>query len=110
MKNRTVCTSTTLGPYGLVRISGEVRRNPHHTFEERQFEPAFDVRGLQVVAEDGEVLHGKKAAEIGRFLYCGLDQIEVEKCEEILIEKFIDDEGSEQDFLLDEALERNRGL
>ncbi len=108
MKNRSISTKTILDPYGLVRVSGEVSRNPFYAHEERQFEPAFEVSDLHVFAEDGECLHGKRATEIGRFLYCGLDDIEVEKCHEVLIEKFLEDEGFESDRLIDEAIESGR--
>ena len=99
MKNRSISTKTTLEPYGLVRISGIVARNPYHSHEERQFEPAFEVRELRVESAD-EVLHSPT--------YCDFEQWAVEACEEILIEKFLEDEGFEQDRLIDEAIERGK--
>ena len=99
MKKRTVSTQTILEPYGLVRISGVVARNPYHTFEERQFEPQFEVSDLRVITAE-EVLHSPTC--------CGFEQWEVEKCEEVLIEKFIEDEGAYQDTLIDEAVERGK--
>lgn len=108
MKKRTVSTSTVLEPYGLVRIWGEVSRNPHHTFEERQFEPKFDVRELHVIKADGEVLQGYDVRNQKLFHVCSLDDCEVEKCEEILIEKFLEDEGFEQDARIDEMIESGK--
>ena len=102
MKNRHVSTSTILEPYGLVRISGEVSRNPYHTFEERQFEPEFDVSGLRVIAADGEILQAPTC--------CQFEQWEIEKCREVLIEKFLDDEQAYKDALIDEAIERTRSF
>jgi len=39
---------------------------------------------------------------------CGLEQSEVEKCEEVLIEKFVEEEGFERDALVDEAISSGR--
>lgn len=99
MKKRAISTQTTLEPYGLVRISGVVARNPYHTFEERQFESEFEVSDLRVMTAD-EVLHSPTC--------CQFEQWEVEKCEEVLVEKFIEDEQAYQDALIDEAVERGK--
>lgn len=111
MKKRTISTSTILEPYGLVRISGEAGRNPFYNFEERQFEPEFEISGLRVVDAQGKVLQGRiEPAKGATYIHCGLDQYEVEKCEEVLIEKFLDDEQAYQDTLIDEAIQRGREL
>jgi hypothetical protein len=101
MKNRHISTRTTLEPYGLVRISGTVARNPFYTFEERQFEPLYDIQNLRVEIKN-EVLHSPTC--------CQFEQWEIEKCEEVLIEKFVENEGFEQDSLIDEMIERGREL
>lgn len=108
MKKRTISTQTTLEAHGLVRISGKVSRNPYHTFEERQFEPQFDIQDLQVIAADGEVLQGREQRGEATFRVYGLDDCEIEKCEEILIQKFLGEEGLEQDRRIDEMIESGR--
>lgn len=97
MKNRSISTKTILDPYGLVRVSGEVSRNPFYTHEERQFEPAFEVSDLHVIDAEGEVLQSPTC--------CRFEEWEVEKCHEVLIEKFLEDEGFESDRLINEAIE-----
>lgn len=108
MKKQHISTTTILEPYGLVRISGEVSRNPFYTFEERQFEPPFGIRDLQVIAADGEVLQGREQRGEKVFRVYGLDDIEVQKAEEVLIEKFAENEGFESDRLINEAIESGR--
>ena len=105
-----ITTKINLEPYGIVRISGEVKQNlwADHETEGAAFSP-FDVRDLKVVVvEDGEVLQGEKEENGKRYQVCGLDQIEVEMCEDALIDKYIDGESAKADYLIDEAIERNR--
>ena len=102
MKKRTVSTQTTLEPYGLVRISGEVAKDkdfcPH---TEGILGSPFDVQNL-IVCEMGFAGWTDITDE--------LDRLEIEKCEEVLIEKFLDDEQAYKDALIDEAIERTRSF
>jgi len=107
MKKQHISVRTTLEPYGLVRISGDVSRNVYHA-SDPEYEPAFDVFHLRVVTRDGEVLQGRKEQGKKVFNVCGLEQSEVEKCEEVLIEKFVEEEGFERDALVDEAISSGR--
>ena len=108
MRTRTISTQTTLEPYGLVRITGTVARNPFHTFEERQFEPAWIVNDLTVVGADGETIQGWTRQGEKNVYVCTLDQFEVDQCEEVLVDKYTDDELSVADRMVDEAIERGR--
>lgn len=104
---RTISTTTILEPYGLVTISGQISRNPYHTFEERQFEPPFIVEQLKVTDET-ETIHGRTVKDEVAVTVCGLEQLEVELCEEILTEKYIEEEQVYKDTLIDEVIERGR--
>lgn len=93
---RFISTTTILGPYGLVRISGEVSRNPDHDgYQQEPYEPLFDVDGIEVQIP-------------GIHLEMKLEDFDMEKIREVLIEKFLDDEGFEADRLIDEAIESGR--
>lgn len=113
---RFISTQTTLEPYGLVRISGEVAKNPDFDgYQQEPHEQPFYVRDLKVVTASGEVLQGHDENAVsgrdGQPAYvtiCGLEPFEIEKCEEVLIEKFTDEEASTLDYLIDEAIERGR--
>ena len=98
-----------LKPYGMVRISGEVKQD---LWADRETEGAayspFDVRSLTVVDEEGEVLQGSYEKDGKKYQACGLDQTEVEMCEDALIDKYIDGNSAKADYLIDEAKERNR--
>lgn len=97
---RAISVKTVLPPYGLVTISGEVARD-------RDFDPItegctaspFAVYDLKVIESP---LHNRND------ITNDLDDYEAKKCTEVLIEKFIDDEQSYQDTLVDEAIERGR--
>lgn len=98
---RFISTSTILEPYGLVRISGEVEKNAD--FDGWQQEPGeqpFYVRNLKVIGLKGLSGTGNITDD--------LEPFEIQKCEEVLIEKFTDDEGSALDYMIDEAIERGR--
>ena len=107
MKKQHISIRTTLEPYGLVHISGDVSRNVYHA-SEPEFEPPFDVFHLRVVTRDGEVLQGRKEQGKQVFNVCSLDQIEVEKCEEVLIDKYREEEGFERDYLINEVIDSGR--
>lgn len=92
-----------LQPYGKVQISGEVKQD---LWADRETEGAayspFDVRGLKVVDEDGEVLQGSYEKDGKKYQACSLDQVEVEMCEDALIDKYIDGDSAKADYLNDE--------
>lgn len=104
-----ITTEINLQPYGKVRISGEVKQD---LWADRETEGAayspFDVRGLTVIDDDGEVLQGSYEKDGKKYQACGLDQCEVEICEDALIDKYIDHDSAKSDYLIDEAKERNR--
>lgn len=95
---RQVSTKTALEPYGLITISGEVERNRDFDgYQQEPYEPPFDVYSLIVMCGRHEIVSE-------------MDMCEIEKCKEVLIEKFIDDEQAYRDTLIDEAIERSRSF
>lgn len=100
MKKRFISTTTVLDPYGLVRVSGEVARD-------RDYDPItegctgspFDVSSLKVIESP---LHNRNDVT------AELDIFQIEKCYEVLIEKYIDEEQAYKDTLIDEMIERGR--
>lgn len=101
MKKRHVFTGTVLTDYGFVHITGDVARDkdydPH---TEGIAGSPFDVYNLKVHAKD----------EDWKDIVDELEPFEIEKCYEVLIEKFLEDEGFERDRLIDEAIERTRSF
>lgn len=116
MKKAFVYVRAELAPYGLVRIGGMIETNPFYGTEDPQFEPPYFISDLSVIDADGEVLQGRVQVHDWRthnkinVCVCGLDQIEAEKCEEYLIEKFLDEKAAYHDRLIDEAVESGRSM
>ncbi len=109
---RFISTKTVLPPYGLVTISGEVSRirDADAETEGIMYSP-FDVSDLSV-RTDTEILQGWMMIQFQgseRKAYrCALENPEIEKCYEVLIEKYIDEEQAYKDTLIDEMIERGR--
>ncbi len=98
---RFISTQTALEPYGLIRISGEVEKNPDFDgYQQEPGEAPFYVRNLKVIGLKGLSGTGNITDD--------LEPFEIEKCEEVLIEKFTDEEAGALDYLIDEAIERGR--
>lgn len=96
MKKRHISTKTVIEPFGLVTISGEVARNPDFDgYQQELGEPPFDIYNLTVTVS-------------GIHLDATLEDIGIDTLQDILIEKFIDDEQAYQDTLIDEAIERGK--
>lgn len=106
MSRRNISTQTTLTDHGLVRLSGTIGRNPHYTFEDRQFEPAWIVDGLTAIDADGNTIQGWEMQGERRVFICSLEQCEVDQCEQVLIDKYLEDESSIADRMVDDAIQR----
>lgn len=99
-------TQTTIEPFGLVTISGTVKRNGYYTAGEPD-EPPYYIENL-IVTADGETIQGWKTEDGKRRFVCSLEQWQIDNCEEVLIDKFIGDEKAYKDTLIDEAIERGK--
>lgn len=100
-------TQTTIDPHGLVTISGNVKRNGFYAAGEPD-EPPYYIENLTITDSNGNTLQGKKIENGKCYNVCSLDQWQIDNCEEVLIEKFTDEEASALDYLIDEAIERGR--
>lgn len=99
MKKQFISTRIELQPYGLLRISAQVERDtdfdPH---TEGLLGSPWCISSLHAIDADGDDYADE------------LEPIELEQVENALIEKYLLNEQSHRDTLIDEAIKRGRSL
>ncbi len=99
MKKQSISTLLHLQPYGLLRISADVERdNDFDPHTEGVLGSPWCISSLRVGDAEGFDIADE------------LEPIELEQVETALIEKYLLNEQSHRDALIDEAIERGRSL